>query len=143
MNGRGPRDPSGASFVPGIPSAYTQPLYGWFLIPLYWIDRSWEVVGSAQVAIAGATAYLVLRIGRKFLNERAAVLAALLATLNPYLVWHDVHINRELLDQLLASALFLLVLLAARAGALWLVAATVLIFCWGKDETSAPERGPS
>ena len=25
-------------FVPGIPSAYTQPLYGWFLIPRYWID---------------------------------------------------------------------------------------------------------
>lgn len=111
-------------FVPGIPSAYTQPLYGWFLIPLYWIDRQWAVVGVAQIAVAAATAYLVLTIGRKFLNERAAVIAALLATLNPYLVWHDVHINRELLDQLLATTLFLVVLLAARAGSLWLVAAT-------------------
>lgn len=111
-------------FVPGIPSAYTQPLYGWFLIPLYWIDRNWAVVGIAQIAVAAATAYLVLTIGRRFLNERAAVFAALLATLNPYLVWHDIHINRELLDQLLAAALFLLVLLAARAGSLWLVAGT-------------------
>jgi hypothetical protein len=111
-------------FVPGIPSAYTQPLYGWFLIPLYWVDRNWAVVGIAQVAVAAATAYLVLEIGRRFLNERAAVVAALLATLNPYLVWHDIHINRELLDQLLAAALFLLVLLAARASSLWLVAAT-------------------
>lgn len=111
-------------FVPGIPSAYTQPLYGWFLIPLYWIDRNWAVVGIAQIAVAAATAYVVLMIGRKFLNERAAVFAALLATLNPYLVWHDIHINRELIDQLVAAALFLLVLLAARAGSLWLVAAT-------------------
>ncbi len=111
-------------FVPGIPSAYTQPLYGWFLIPLYWIDRNWAVVGIAQIAVAATTAYLVLTIGRKFLNERAAVFAALLATLNPYLVWHDIHINRELIDQLVASALFLLVLVAARAGSLWLVAAT-------------------
>ena len=30
-------------YVPGEPSAYTQPLYGWFLIPVYWIfGRSWE-----------------------------------------------------------------------------------------------------
>ncbi|HEV7641533.1 MAG TPA: glycosyltransferase family 39 protein [Gaiellaceae bacterium] len=111
-------------FAPGFPSAYTQPLYGWFLIPLYWIDRNWAIVGIAQIAVAAATAYLVLTIGRKFLTERAGVVAALLATLNPYLVWHDVHVNRELLDQVIAAALFLLVLLAARAGSLWLVAAT-------------------
>ncbi len=111
-------------FVPGIPSAYTQPLYGWFLIPLYWIDRNWALVGGAQIAVAAVTAYVVLLIGRRFLNERAAVIAALLATLNPYLVWHDVHINRELLDQLLAATLFLLVLLAARTGSLAFVAAT-------------------
>ena len=38
-------------FIPGHPSAYTQPLYGWFLIPLYWIfGRHWEVVGLAQIA---------------------------------------------------------------------------------------------
>ena len=24
-------------FIPDVPSAYTQPLYGWFLIPLYWV----------------------------------------------------------------------------------------------------------
>ena len=37
-------------FIPGHPSAYTQPLYGWFLIPLYWIfGRHWEVVGIAHV----------------------------------------------------------------------------------------------
>ena len=35
-------------FIPGEPSAATQPLYGWFLIPLYWIaGRSWESVGLA------------------------------------------------------------------------------------------------
>jgi 4-amino-4-deoxy-L-arabinose transferase-like glycosyltransferase len=111
-------------FAPGIPSANTQPLYGWFLIPLYWIDRNWAIVGLAQIAVAACTAYLVLTIGRRFLSERAGVIAALLSTLNPYLVWHDIHVNREILDQLLAAALYLLVLLAARSGSVWLVAAT-------------------
>jgi hypothetical protein len=110
-------------FAPGIPSAYTQPLYGWFLIPLYWVDRSWAVVGLAQIAVAACTALLVLGIGRRYLGDRVAVAAALLATLNPYLIWHDVHVNREILDQLLAAALFLLVLRAARVGTLWLAAA--------------------
>src|SRR5256885_13743905 len=67
-------------FAPGFPSAYTQPLYGWFLIPLYWIDRNWAVVGLAQIAVAATTAYLVLTIGRTFLNERAALVASLVAT---------------------------------------------------------------
>jgi hypothetical protein len=110
-------------YVPGIPSANTQPLYGWFLIPLYAIDRHWALVGGAQILVAAAVAYLVLTIGRRFLSERAAVTAALLATLNPYLVWHDVHVNREIIDQVVAAGLFLLVLLAARAGTVWLVAA--------------------
>jgi hypothetical protein len=111
-------------FAPGFPSANTQPLYGWFLIPLYWIDRNWAIVGVAQIAIAACTAYLVLTIGRRFLSERAGLVAALLSTLNPYLIWHDIHVNREILDQLVAAALFLLVLLAARTGTLWLAAAT-------------------
>jgi hypothetical protein len=111
-------------FAPGFPSANTQPLYGWFLIPLYWIDRNWALVGIAQIAIAACTAYLVLTIGRRFLSERAALIAALLSTLNPYLIWHDIHVNREILDQLVAAALYLLVLLAARTGSVWLAAAT-------------------
>jgi 4-amino-4-deoxy-L-arabinose transferase-like glycosyltransferase len=111
-------------FVPGVPSAYTQPLYGWFLIPLYWIlGRHWPVVGLAQIAVAACTAVLVLEIGRRFLNPRAALIAALVSTLNPYLIWHDVHVNREIIDQLVAAALFLLVLLAARRGTLALAAA--------------------
>jgi hypothetical protein len=44
------------------------------------------------------------------------VIAAVLATLNPYLIWHDVHINREILDQFLAASLFLFTLIAARRG---------------------------
>lgn len=111
-------------FAPGFPSANTQPLYGWFLIPLYWIDRNWAIVGIAQIAVAACTAYLVVTIGRRFLGERAGLIAALISTLNPYLIWHDIHINREIIDQLAAASLFLLVLLAARAGSIWLAAAT-------------------
>src|SRR5207244_12878891 len=101
-------------YVAGEPSAYTQPLYGWFLIPIYWIfGRSWESVGLVQIAVAACTAVLVFAIGRRFLSVRVAVVAALLATLNPYLVWHDVHVNREIVDQLAAAAVVLVTLLAA------------------------------
>jgi 4-amino-4-deoxy-L-arabinose transferase-like glycosyltransferase len=99
-------------FLPGVPSAYTQPLYAWFLAGLYWsLDRSWAVVGLAQ-AVAVATALLVLAIGTHLGSVRTGVVAALVATLHPYLVWHDVHVNREILDGLLAAAVVLLALLA-------------------------------
>src|ERR671933_153583 len=110
-------------FIPGRPSAYTQPLYGWFLVPLYWIfTRSWVVVGLAQIAVAAATALLVYEIGRRWISPLAGLLGALAATLHPYLVWHDVHMNREILDQLLAVAAALLVLLAAERLSLPLAA---------------------
>ena len=91
-------------FIPGFPSAYTQPLYGFFLIPIYWIDRAWWTVGLAHIGVAVVT----------------ALLGALLATLHPYLVWHDVHLNREILDQALAALVVLLALVAAERGrSLW------------------------
>jgi 4-amino-4-deoxy-L-arabinose transferase-like glycosyltransferase len=105
-------------FVPGEPTASTQPLYGLFLIPVYWIlGRHWWSIGGAQILVAVATAVVVYEIGSRFLSRRAGLAAALIATLHPYLVWHDVHINREILDQLLGAAIFVLALLAgARAS---------------------------
>ena len=104
-------------FVPGIPSAYTQPLYGFFLVPLYWIlDRHWLVIGLAHVVVAVATAWLVYELGRRVLDARAGLVAALLTTLHPYLVWHDVHMNREILDHFLAVAAVLLTLAVAERG---------------------------
>jgi 4-amino-4-deoxy-L-arabinose transferase-like glycosyltransferase len=101
-------------FLPGQPSAYTQPLYGWFLIPVEWVfGRSWESIGLAQIVIAVAVAVLVFEIARRFLSMGWAVVAACAATLQPYLVWHDVHVNREILDQLCAAALVLLTLIVA------------------------------
>jgi 4-amino-4-deoxy-L-arabinose transferase-like glycosyltransferase len=101
-------------FIPDIPSAYTQPLYGFFLIPLYWIaERDWLVIGLAHVVVAVVTAWLVYELGRRVVDARAAVVAALLTTLHPYVVWHDVHMNREILDQLLAVAAVLLTLVVA------------------------------
>jgi hypothetical protein len=46
------------------------------------------------------------------------------ATLNPYLIWHDVHLNREILDQLLAALIVLLTMVAAERRS-WRVAALV------------------
>jgi 4-amino-4-deoxy-L-arabinose transferase-like glycosyltransferase len=112
-------------FIPGEPSAYTQPLYGFFLIPIYWIfGRNWWAVGGAQIAVATVTAFLVYAIGAHVLSRGAGTIAAILSTLNPYLVWHDVHLNREVLDQLVAAALILCTLVAAdRRSVKWAAAA--------------------
>jgi 4-amino-4-deoxy-L-arabinose transferase-like glycosyltransferase len=113
--------------VPGDPSAYTQPLYGFFLVPVYWIlGREWWAVGFAQILVATGTAFLVYAIGARVLSRSAGTFAAVVSTLNPYLVWHDVHLNREILDQLLAAALVLSVLAAAdRRSSGWAFAAGV------------------
>jgi hypothetical protein len=101
-------------FIPGHPSAYTQPLYGFFLVPLYWIfGRHWLVVGVAQTAVACATVLIVWRIGVRWLSPVAGLLGGLIVALHPYLIWHDVHMNREILDQLLAAAVVYVTLLAA------------------------------
>jgi 4-amino-4-deoxy-L-arabinose transferase-like glycosyltransferase len=100
--------------LPGEPSAYTQPLYGWFLIPVYWIfGRSWASIGFAQIVLAVVTAWLVYEIGRRVIGRWAGLAAAAIATLNPYLIWHDVHVNREIVDQVCAAALVLLTLIVA------------------------------
>ena len=107
-------------FVPGAPSAYTQPLYAWFLIPIYWIfGANWWSIGTAQILVAIATAWLVFEIGSRVLCRRAGLIAAAIATLNPYLVWHDVHVNREIVDQLVAAALVLLTLLVVERPTRW------------------------
>jgi hypothetical protein len=116
-------------FIPGEPSAYTQPLYGFFLVPVYWIfGRHWWSVGGVQIGVATATAFLVYAIGARVVSRRAGTIAAVVSTLNPYLVWHDVHLNREILDQLVAAGLVLFVLIAAdRCSVSWATAAGV----WG------------
>ena len=110
-------------FIPGEPSAYTQPLYGFFLIPLEWAfgRQSWLGIGIAQIVVAVVVALLVYEIARRLVRPRWAVVAAVVTTLHPYLVWHDVHINREIIDQLCAAALVLLTLLVAER-ATWLLA---------------------
>ncbi len=115
-------------FIPGEPSAYTQPLYGFFLVPIYWLfGRNWWATGAAQIVVATATAFLVYAIGERVVSRRAGTFAAVASTLSPYLVWHDVHLNREVLDQLVAAALVLCTLVAAdRRSLAWATAAGIL-----------------
>jgi 4-amino-4-deoxy-L-arabinose transferase-like glycosyltransferase len=108
-------------YLPGHPTAYTQPLYGWFLIPIFWVAGfHWWSVGSAQIVVAVATSLVVFETGRRFLNARIGLIAAVVATLQPYLVWHDVHGNREILDQLLGATMFGLTLLLIARRSAWL-----------------------
>ena len=112
-------------FLPGVPSAYTQPLYAWFLAALYWpLDRTWAVVGVAQIVVAAGTALVVLEIGRRLGSLATGVVAALVTTLHPYLVWHDVHVNREILDGFLLALIVLLALAAHDRASPWLGLAT-------------------
>jgi 4-amino-4-deoxy-L-arabinose transferase-like glycosyltransferase len=115
-------------FLPGEASAYTQPLYGFFLVPLYWVfGRHWLVVGAAQTLLALATALLVYAIGARVVSRRVGTIAALISTLNPYLVWHDVHVNREIVDQVVAAALVLATVIAVdRRSLRWAAAAGAL-----------------
>ena len=101
-------------FIPGEPSAYTQPLYGFFLAPLYWVVRAALARGRARADARRG------RDGAARLRDRATDRVAAggdrgrgVSTLHPYLVWHDVHVNREILDTLLAAALVLATLVAA------------------------------
>ena len=110
-------------FIPGQPTAYTQPLYSFVLIPLYeTVGRSWQAVGGLQILIAVATALVVYEIGRRWLAAGVGLVAAALVALHPYLVWHDVHVNREIVDGLLAAVIMLLTLLLAERRSLPLAA---------------------
>ena len=55
------------------------------------------------------------------------MIAALVSTLHPYLIWHDVHVNREILDQLLGAGAFALTLLVAEKRSVWLGAALGIV----------------
>jgi hypothetical protein len=112
-------------FLPGVPSGYTQPLYAFFLAGLYWpLGDSWLVVGLAQTVVAVGTALLVLAIGHRLHSTRLGVVAALVATLHPYVVWHDVHVNREILDGFLLALVVLLALVTYERRSVPLAALT-------------------
>ncbi len=112
-------------FLPGVPSAYTQPLYGWFLAGLYLpFGRSWLAVGLAQIIVAVATALLVFEIGSRLRSPGVGLVAALVTTLHPYVVWHDVHANREVLDGLVLALLVLCAMLAYERRSLPMAAVT-------------------
>ena len=110
-------------FLPGRPSGYTQPLYAWFLAGLYQVfERHWLVVGVAHIVLAAVTAFVILEIGRRVASLAVGVVGATIATLHPFLVWHDMHLNREVLDGLLLAVVGLLAVLAVeRAGKLQVV----------------------
>ena len=111
-------------FLPGRPSGYTQPLYAWFLAGLYQVfERHWLVVGIAHIAVAALTAVLVLEIGRRAVSLSVGVIGATIATLHPFLVWHDMHLNREILDGLLIALVALLAVVVAERKGAWLALA--------------------
>ena len=112
-------------FLPDVPSAYTQPLYGWFLAALYFpFGHSWLAVGIAQVVVAVATALVVFEIGSRLRSTGVGLVAALITTLHPYVIWHDVHLNREVLDGLVLAVLALCALAAYERRSLPLSALT-------------------
>src|SRR5207248_2576469 len=73
-------------FIPGRPSAYTQPLYGWFLIPLYWIfERSWVVVGNVRLVLLPLVVGAFVLVARRPVLV-VATLAAAAVVVTPWVV---------------------------------------------------------
>src|SRR5439155_14770542 len=94
-----------------------QPLYGFVLVPVYSIlGRGWVAVGLAHLLLSLLTTIVVYQAALRLLSRRAALAAAVTTTLQPYLIWHDMHMNREIVDQLLAATAVLLALLARERG---------------------------
>ena len=54
----------------------------------------------------------MFEIGALLRSPAIGLVAALTATLHPYVVWHDVHANREVLDGLVLALLVFCALLA-------------------------------
>ena len=117
-------------FIPGEPTAYTQPLYSFVLIPLYddvrpqlggrrrRPDPARDRDRTGSSTRSGDAGCRAVRSGS---SPRS------LTALHPYLVWHDVHVNREIVDGCSPAALMLL---DARAG----VAAVAR--CWPRRSAS-------
>ena len=96
-----------------------------------------------QILVAVATSIVVFETGRRFLSARIGLIAAVIATLQPYLVWHDVHGNREILDQLLGAALFGLTLLTIARRSAWLGVALGLVSGVGDPLQRAAPGAPA
>ena len=103
--------------------------------PLLPVGRSWLAVGIAQVVVAVATALVVFEIGSRLRSTGVGLVAALIATLHPYVVWHDVHLNREVLDGLLLAVLVLCALAAYERRSLSRSAATGAVAGWRSSAT--------
>ena len=109
--------------------------------------RSWLAVGIAQVVVAVATALVVFEIGSRLRSTGVGLVAALIATLHPYVVWHDVHLNREVLDGLVLAVLALCALAAYERRSLPLAARPASSRASRSSATrgssSSPSRSPS
>ena len=102
-------------FIPGVPSAYTQPLYGFFLVRRSTGCRpplGRRRAGPDRLAVGDGAARLRDRLAHRR-SPRRRRRRACSRRCNPYLIWHDIHVNREILDGSLAAALTLATLVAA------------------------------
>ena len=88
------------------------------------------------------TTLVVWQIGRRWLTPGAGLVAGLLVALHPYLVWHDVHMNREILDHLLAACIVYLTLHCAERSTPAARARTRRR-ARARDPRQRPARGPA
>ena len=119
----------GFGLIEGLPSSYRPPMYAFFLIIVYGIfGRSALSVGLSQAMVGTGTCFLVYMIGRKIFNHRVGLVAALLVGIYPYLVYHDVHVNRTVVITFLLAAAILLILKVGERPTRWnILLAGVLI----------------
>jgi len=129
--------------------AHGRPFYGFFLVMIYTLfGISGWAVGISQGLLSTFNVFLTYLIGHRLYGQQAGYLAATFMSFYPYIVFHDVHVNRTVLATtfVLLAALFSLRLgdhqrygdaaglgLAIGAGTLTegpLMVATPLLLLW-------------
>jgi len=129
--------------------AHGRPFYAFYLVFIYSLfGMTWWAVGISQGLLSTFNVFLTYLIGRRLYGQQAGYLAATFMSLYPYIVFHDVHVNRTVLATtfVLLAALFSLRLgdhqrygdaaglgLAIGAGTLTegpLMVATPLLLLW-------------
>jgi len=78
--------------------AHGRPFYGFFLVMIYTLfGISWWTVGISQGLLSTFNVFLTYLVGRRLYGRKAGYLAAFFMGLYPYIIFHDVHVNRTVL----------------------------------------------
>ncbi len=81
--------------APFLPTSFVMPLYPFLLALWKGVFGSYTLFALAQMAMAGFTAFLIYKIGKKLFSERVGLFASLLFMLDPTTIFHSLIIMTD------------------------------------------------